>query len=146
MRARRLLLAGLVLLTCTTTARSDISCDDLIRKSEKAWVELDYDKSDQALDRAEKICPDRPEIYWRRARNRQNTAIPTITPVYSMRVWLRLAPIDNCVISQSNHCWSKPHSSEPVECLAATTLALHTATCATICTRTTTAPKANQGA
>jgi len=45
------------------------TCDELVENSEKLWMEDEFDASDEALDRARKQCPDRAEIYWRKARN-----------------------------------------------------------------------------
>ncbi|MFO8055740.1 MAG: hypothetical protein R6V10_00395 [bacterium] len=44
-------------------------CDALIKKSEKLWLERDFDGSDKVLEKAKQQCPDRAEIYWRKARN-----------------------------------------------------------------------------
>lgn len=45
------------------------SCDELLPESEGLWMKMDYDGSDRSLAEAEKLCPERSEIYWRKARN-----------------------------------------------------------------------------
>ncbi len=44
-------------------------CQALIDQSEKFWMEENFDKSDQLLNQAKQLCPNRAEIYWRLARN-----------------------------------------------------------------------------
>jgi tetratricopeptide (TPR) repeat protein len=50
-------------------AGPDDPCDALMRKAEVLWLGHDFDASDRVLDQARKLCPARPELYWRRARN-----------------------------------------------------------------------------
>jgi len=58
------------LLSIVSVAYSDNGqCDDLVKQSEQLWMKHNFDESDQILDEAMKICPDRAELYWRKARN-----------------------------------------------------------------------------
>jgi tetratricopeptide (TPR) repeat protein len=45
------------------------SCDELIAESEKLWLEDQLEESDKKLDRAVELCPEKAQIYWRKARN-----------------------------------------------------------------------------
>lgn len=59
-----------VFITCLATVSSaDKTCDQLVEESESLRNNNDFDKSDQVLDRAIKICPERAELYWRKGRN-----------------------------------------------------------------------------
>ncbi len=60
----------LVLVFCwPASVPAETSCDELIKKSEDLWLANDFEGSDKVLEKAEKKCPDRAEIYWRKARN-----------------------------------------------------------------------------
>jgi hypothetical protein len=45
------------------------SCHELVQESERLWLEDKLDESDELLGAALKICPNRAELYWRKARN-----------------------------------------------------------------------------
>jgi len=61
------LIAG-VFLTISIVGAGEKSCDELIADSEKLWMENKLSESDKRLDEAMKICPDRAELTWRKAR------------------------------------------------------------------------------
>lgn len=69
MRAIFLGLAVCFLLTVSIASAADKSCDELIQRSEQAWMQNKFDDSDKLLDEAMKICPNRAALYWRKARN-----------------------------------------------------------------------------
>jgi len=62
-------LAACVLLCASSVRGSEKSCDDLVHESERLWTKYKFDESDKLLDKAMKICPERAELYWRKARN-----------------------------------------------------------------------------
>jgi hypothetical protein len=62
-------IAVCLFLTVSIGDASETTCDELIQESERQWLESKFDDSDQLLDRAVKICPNRAELYWRKARN-----------------------------------------------------------------------------
>jgi tetratricopeptide (TPR) repeat protein len=64
-----LILAACVLLTISVGNAEEKSCDELMQDSEQLWLTGKFDDSDKAIDEAMKICPDRAEAYWRKARN-----------------------------------------------------------------------------
>jgi len=47
---------------------SEKSCDELNADSENLWMENKLSESDTFLDEAIRICPDRADLYWRKAR------------------------------------------------------------------------------
>lgn len=61
--------AACIMLASFSASASAPDCSDLIQSSEQAWLELNYDASDQALAQAQRKCPDLSEVYWRQARN-----------------------------------------------------------------------------
>jgi tetratricopeptide (TPR) repeat protein len=66
-RKMRWLLA-LVLILPGTMYAQEKSCDELMSKAESLWLD-DYVESNKVLDEAMKVCPERAELYWRKARN-----------------------------------------------------------------------------
>ena len=62
-------MVGLMGIFGIATLAADNPCDELVKQSEALWLQHDYNGSDKVLDEAMKTCPDRPEIYWRKARN-----------------------------------------------------------------------------
>ncbi|HUT53954.1 MAG TPA: hypothetical protein VM658_11240 [bacterium] len=69
MERKNLLALGAMLLLAGPAAGADSRCDELMQKAEALWLGHDFDGSDRVLAEARKICPARPELYWRRARN-----------------------------------------------------------------------------
>jgi hypothetical protein len=62
-------LAAMAMVFLAGPGAADNSCDELMQKAEALWVGQDFNGSDRLLSQAQKTCPDRPELYWRRARN-----------------------------------------------------------------------------
>jgi hypothetical protein len=58
-----------VVLTVPVGIAGNKSCNELIRKSEKLWMDDRFDESDSLLNEAMELCPKRAELYWRMARN-----------------------------------------------------------------------------
>jgi tetratricopeptide (TPR) repeat protein len=58
-----------VFLTLSFVTAGEISCEELIRDSEILWMDDNFDESDKLLDEAKELCPNRAELYWRKARN-----------------------------------------------------------------------------
>jgi tetratricopeptide (TPR) repeat protein len=64
-----LALAACVFLTVSVGSADEKSCDQFVQDSEQLWIDGKFDESDKALDEVIKMCPDRAEAYWRKARN-----------------------------------------------------------------------------
>ena len=62
-------LATSVLLIVSFGIAGEKSCDQLVQDSEKLWMDDKFDESDTLLDEAMELCPNRAELYWRKARN-----------------------------------------------------------------------------
>lgn len=69
MSIRHILVLFVTLLLPGLLYAGDKSCDELIRDSERLWLEDRYVESNRALDEAAGLCPERAEIYWRKGRN-----------------------------------------------------------------------------
>jgi len=65
----RVFLFSIFLFLPTLVFSQEKDCEQLISRSEELWLKENYDASDQVLLQAEKLCPERAEIYWRLARN-----------------------------------------------------------------------------
>jgi hypothetical protein len=60
---------ALILLPAAGSWTQEKSCDELMKEAEAKWLPRDYDGSDQVLEEAKKVCPERAEIFWRLCRN-----------------------------------------------------------------------------
>jgi tetratricopeptide (TPR) repeat protein len=50
----------------------DKTCDELVGMAERLWLQDNYEQSNKVLEQAMRLCPDRAEVYWRKARNNYN--------------------------------------------------------------------------
>lgn len=48
---------------------SESDCDRLVAESERLWIDNRFEESNRPIEEAMGLCPDRAEIYWRKARN-----------------------------------------------------------------------------
>ncbi len=70
MQTRRLLMVlAFVALPAIFSSAQENNCDELVNRAERLWLNDRYEESNRTLDDAMKLCPDRAELYWRKARN-----------------------------------------------------------------------------